>query len=186
MRKIEKSKYLNWIIVIIIVSFIFYLAKIYYYFYKDVKEVKDSILRYTFENGPLHLPIANNDYVSTWGAFGDFIGGTLNPFLTFISVCLILWTIRQNRKMLDNSSDALKSSIEMQDEVKKNAMIQILDNRVFSILDSLSNLEKEIKEHSDFNEFYRRIIENDINFKGQYNQIYFNKNRSLIYFVKKN
>lgn len=64
-------------------------------------------------------------------------------------------------------------------------MIQILDNRLFSTLDSLSNLEKEIKEHSDFNNFYKNIIESNINFKGKYNQIYFNKNKNLIYFVKK-
>lgn len=184
MRKIERSKYLNWIIVILIFGFTVFLAKIYYSFYKDVKEVKDSILRYNFENGPLSLPVANNDYVSIWGAFGDFIGGTLNPILSFFSVVLILWTINQNRKMLDNSSDALKSNMEMQDEVKKNTMLQILDNRVFSILDSLAELETRIKE-KDFDLFYNNIMKGDLNFEGQYNQIFFNKNKDVIYFLKK-
>lgn len=184
MKKSEKSKYLYWIVVIPIFSFIFYLGKIYYSFYKDVKEVKDSILRHTFENGPLNLPVANNDYVSTWGAFGDFIGGTLNPILSFFSVVLLLWTIKQNRKMLDNSSDALKSNMEMQNEVKKNTMLQILDNRVFSILDSLVELEIRIKE-KDFHLFYNNLMEDNLNFEGQYNQIYFNKNKDVIYFLKK-
>ncbi|USI86743.1 hypothetical protein LZ086_17690 [Acinetobacter johnsonii] len=73
----NKVKKLYWLTGALVLGFISYLGWIYYSFYMDVKEVKDSALRHTFENGPFSHPIASNDYVSTWGAFGDFIGGLL-------------------------------------------------------------------------------------------------------------
>ena len=167
---------------IILLGVLFYFSQLYYFFYQDVMKTENAILRHQI---PFSLPNAKENYVSTWGAFGDFVGGTLNPFLTCISICLILWTIRQNRKMLDNSSDALESSIAMQNEVKKNSMIQILDNRLFAILEDLSYLQSEIKEGDNFSNFYSRLIDEDIDFKDKYNKIFFKENEKIIYFIKK-
>jgi hypothetical protein len=35
-----------------------------------------------------------------WGAFGDFIGGTLNPFFGLLSVVLLALTLREQRRIL--------------------------------------------------------------------------------------
>ncbi|MRA04260.1 hypothetical protein F4T82_11045 [Acinetobacter lwoffii] len=173
MTESKKSKGLYWIIGILIFGFIFYLGGIYYSFYKDVKEVKDSILRHTFENGPLSHPIANNDYVATWGAFGDFIGGTLNPILTFFSICLILLTVYQNKKALDFNSEELalsrkaqQDSAKSQQLIQKTQNLQQFDSLFFSLLnqfkhqqDVLCSLNEESKSKVD--KIYRSIFVED-------------------------
>lgn len=46
----------------------------------------------------------------TWGQFGDFIGGVLNPLLAFLSFVLLLLTIRLQRKSLETSNEELRLS----------------------------------------------------------------------------
>ncbi|MBS7596893.1 hypothetical protein [Pseudomonas sp. RC2C2] len=38
-----------------------------------------------------------------WGEFGDFLGGTLNPFLGLVSVILLALTLREQRRILAES-----------------------------------------------------------------------------------
>jgi hypothetical protein len=38
-----------------------------------------------------------------WGTFGDFIGGTLNPILSFFGFIALLYTVRMQRKQLDDT-----------------------------------------------------------------------------------
>lgn len=38
-----------------------------------------------------------------WGTFGDFIGGTLNPILSFFGFMALLYTVRMQRKQLDDT-----------------------------------------------------------------------------------
>lgn len=58
----------------------------------------------------------NNQSISKdsgdWGTFGDFIGGTLNPTLAFLSFLALLQTIRIQSKELKKSSEALELSKE--------------------------------------------------------------------------
>lgn len=46
------------------------------------------------------------------GTLGDFVGGLLNPFLTFISIGFIAYTLLQNSDALKISSDELKLTRE--------------------------------------------------------------------------
>lgn len=161
MAQSQKNKMVYWIIGIPVFGFISYLGWIYYSFYKDVKEVKDSILRHTFENGPLSHPIASNDYVSTWGAYGDFIGGTLNPFLTFISIGLILYTVYQNKKALDFNSEELalsrkaqQDSAESQQLIQQTQSLQQFDSFFFSLLNQIKAYEESIDENQKIDDLY--------------------------------
>ncbi|WP_374419516.1 putative phage abortive infection protein [Chromobacterium sp.] len=47
-----------------------------------------------------------------WGTFGDFFGGTLNPILTFISIVILVKTIRLQIEEQDRSAEFQKSSEE--------------------------------------------------------------------------
>lgn len=45
-----------------------------------------------------------------WGALGDFFGGILNPFFTFLSIILFAYTLSQNRKALEQSAKSLQQN----------------------------------------------------------------------------
>jgi hypothetical protein len=38
-----------------------------------------------------------------WGTFGDFVGGTLNPILSFFGFMALLYTVKMQRKQLDDT-----------------------------------------------------------------------------------
>ena len=63
-----------------------------------------------------------------WGAFGDFIGGTLNPILSFLALLALLLTIALQNKQLKISAEELKISREelqkTREELKRTAEAQ--------------------------------------------------------------
>ncbi len=93
-----------------------------------------------------------------WGAFGDFIGGTLNPILSFLALIALLLTLilqsRQiemsaeelslsrdelslTRKELSRSADALNSQ-------DKNLVTQRFENTFFRLIEHLEICRKNI------------------------------------------
>ncbi|WP_396587752.1 hypothetical protein [Bermanella sp. R86510] len=54
---------------------------------------------------------------SYWGAFGDYLGGILNPIIAFASLILILKTLSQNEIVLMQSKQAL---IDSREEMKES------------------------------------------------------------------
>ncbi len=74
------------------------------------------------------------DQKSDWGTFGDFIGGTLNPLLSFLGFCALLYTIFIQRKQIDDD--------------KKDREKQQFESTFFSLLNvhnqTLANLGREI------------------------------------------
>jgi uncharacterized membrane protein len=76
-----------------------------------------------------------------WGTFGDFVGGTLNPILSFFALTALLLTIvLQNRELEATREEMSQSRIAAQDQVAhfKNESkkadvyktIQVLENRL--------------------------------------------------------
>lgn len=104
-----------------------------------------------------------------WGTFGDFIGGTLNPTLAFLSLLAILQTIRIQSKELAKSSEALElSKVELarsanaQEKQIESIKIQNFETTFFNLLN-----------------FHNKIVDN-FNFK-KYKFKYFNEK---IFFYK--
>jgi hypothetical protein len=148
-----------------------YLGWVYYLFYNDVRDTKDSIIRFTFENGPLKLPIASNDYVSIWGAFGDFVGGTLNPVVGFLSVILLFstWkvtkeTLETTKKELAQSTKAFSETAQAQREIQRTQSIQQFDTIFFSMISNLNNVYAELikksngENESELEKYYRKCF----------------------------
>ncbi len=50
------------------------------------------------------------DSVEAWGQTGDFFGGILNPTFTFFSFLLLIYTISQNKKVIELSNSQLHIS----------------------------------------------------------------------------
>jgi hypothetical protein len=63
-----------------------------------------------------------------WGQFGDFLGGTLNPILGFLSLVAIVMTLAVQSRQLDLSHEQLKlsrSELEAsREELRKSAEAQ--------------------------------------------------------------
>lgn len=89
-----------------------------------------------------------------WGQFGDFMGGVLNPILSFISICLL---IRSVTLQLD-SNKTLREEIKRQERIEDYKKFEM---RFFSLLEAQdSNFGKfrillEEEHHGE-------LIDNDI------------------------
>lgn len=97
------------------------------------------------------LPYVSNEYISNWGAFGDFIGGTLNPLLTFISIGLILFTVIQNKKSLDLNSEELALSRKAQQDsansqqlIQQTQNLQQFDSLFFNLLNQFKQQQSDL------------------------------------------
>lgn len=89
-----------------------------------------------------------------WGTFGDFVGGTLNPSLAFLSFLALLQTIKiQNKELkasreeLELTRDELARSADAQKEQSDSIKIQNFENTFFNMI----NLHNEIIRNINFN-----------------------------------
>ncbi|MBH2002675.1 MAG: hypothetical protein I8H98_10500 [Moraxellaceae bacterium] len=124
------------------------------------------------------LTFTENDYssrIGDWGTFGDFIGGTLNPILTFLSICLILYTVFQNKKSLDINSEELALSRKAQQDtanaqilIQQTQSLQQFDSFFFSLLNQIKNYESDMQKLESLDEIYESIFikTHDANFNS--------------------
>lgn len=79
-------------------------------------------------------PIATD--ASSWGAFGDYIGGVINPILGFFSFMALLITLDLQRKQLNKTEEQLELNREelklTREELKKTADAQIDSAKVMN------------------------------------------------------
>lgn len=65
---------------------------------------------------------------ATWGQFGDFVGGAVNPIIGFFTIWLLAVSLRQNHKALSQANTALaqaKAELELtRISIEQNAEIQ--------------------------------------------------------------
>lgn len=188
--KIVKRTFLAFIGLIIIDLVYRLFSNIYWKFYKEVSLAKDSQFEFAEGRG-LTLPYISNEYISNWGAFGDFIGGTLNPILTFISICLILYTVYQNKKSLDFNSEELalsrkaqQDSAKSQQLIQRTQNLQQFDSLFFSLLnqfkhqqDQLCSLDENGKSKVD--KIYRSIFVDDYELELDYKRHKLLQNQEL-------
>src|SRR5690554_5889349 len=71
---------------------------------------------------------------NTWGIFGDFIGGTLNPLLAFMGLIALLYTIIiQSSELKETRNELIKSSKAL-DEQSTSLKLQNFENTFFNLL----------------------------------------------------
>lgn len=85
------------------------------------------------------IPISKDS--GTWGTFGDFIGGTLNPIFAFLSFIALLYTIKlqsnelkASREELELTRDELARSADTQKEQSESIKLQNFENTFFNML----------------------------------------------------
>ena len=115
-----------------------------------------------------------------WGQFGDYIGGTLNPLLAFLSFSALLFTIFIQLKQLDfsdkqlqrtlddlnlsrtelsltrtelaRSADAQSGSKQVMEEQLLTQSLQQFDSTFFAMLRELNNLLLDLEKSAQGNE----------------------------------
>ena len=91
-----------------------------------------------------------------WGTFGDFIGGTLNPILSFLALIALLLTIvlqskemADTRKQLERAADAQTESKSLLDKQMETQRLQQFESTFFSLLNQLQGEYKNIEKNLD-------------------------------------
>ncbi|PTV59132.1 hypothetical protein [Pseudomonas putida] len=77
---------------------------------------------------------APSDSQESWGQFGDFVGGILNPLFSIIGLFALLHTIVLQSKELSKSTKELKASAKALKRQNKHNARQQFDNNFFQLL----------------------------------------------------
>lgn len=109
------------------------------------------VLGFYFSKFNVRLSSVNGD----WGTFGDFLGGTLNPIFSLMSLIALLYTIAlqtdemaQTREELSRTADAQKKAEEALNGQLNAQRKQIFETTFFSLLDQHNKtLEKLISKN---------------------------------------
>jgi hypothetical protein len=75
-----------------------------------------------------------SDDRAVWGQFGDYVGGSLNPFLTFLSLIAILFTIVLQAREIQLSTVELRNSSQALRAQSETLRIQQFENAFFQLL----------------------------------------------------
>ncbi len=100
-----------------------------------------------------HFNGSLSDKQEHWGAFGDFIGGTLNPILSFFALIALLLTIVLQSKELEGTKEELRRSAEAQENSEKSFKEQSkilsrqqFESTFFSLLEQHNKLIEKLNE----------------------------------------
>ncbi|MGP0173266.1 hypothetical protein ACSVIJ_15480 [Pseudomonas sp. NCHU5208] len=72
-----------------------------------------------------------------WGQFGDFVGGTLNPILGFVSVLVLVATLGLQRKELSEARETARENNNILAEQLKVMHAQSLESTFFKMVDEI-------------------------------------------------
>lgn len=108
----------------------------------------------------LHIHTPNDKESFTYsksdlGTFGDLIGGVLNPLLTFITIGLLLWSIRiQGKELSAATEQSEKAAIALQqtqkiheETMRKAERDQIYNNTKEKFENSINEFKVKISDH---------------------------------------
>lgn len=84
----------------------------------------------------------------TWGQFGDFVGGVLNPIIGFLAFWLLLVTLILQNKELQNSSRELAKSAKALILQNDALALQNFENTFFQMLHRITDIVSQTKFHS--------------------------------------
>lgn len=87
----------------------------------------------------------------TWGAFGDFLGGLLNPL---VAACALYWLTMSVRLQKTELSDTRKALVASQVAQEKQARIALLSARIESINIRLSVVSGELNYRREKRHLY--------------------------------
>jgi len=92
---------------------------------------------------------------SEWGAFGDFIGGILNPMIAAFALFWLITSVNLQIKELRKTNEALEKTVQTAEKQQNQSSIQNFESLFFQLLktknDSLDDIEYK-KQNYDSNQ----------------------------------
>tara|TARA_R110002072_G_scaffold31735_15_gene97655 strand:+ start:3759 stop:4592 length:834 start_codon:yes stop_codon:yes gene_type:complete len=85
----------------------------------------------------------------TWGQFGDYIGGALNPIFGFLALLGLLLTISLQSRELSNSTRELKNSADALNQQNIGIAKQTFETAFFNLLQFQNDILKDIDIRAD-------------------------------------
>ena len=98
------------------------------------------------------FPIANDS--ATWGTFGDYLGGTLNPIISFLALIGLLYTIHQQAQEMQATRDELERTAEQQSRQSEIFNLQQFESTFFSLLEQHNKVVERIEVESIYEELH--------------------------------
>ncbi len=96
-----------------------------------------------------------SDDPAIWGTFGDYLGGTLNPIISFLAFIGLLYTIRQQAQEMKATRDELERTAEQQSRQSEIFNLQQFESTFFSLLEQhnkiIETLVKNVDEINKYN-----------------------------------
>ena len=124
----NKRNYLLWALAIFaLIAFLIVLG-FYIFHFKTLFIIKDS---------------------ATWGTFGDYVGGTLNPIISFLALIGLLYTIHQQAQEMEATRNELKQSAEQQSRQSEIFNLQQFESTFFSLLEQHNNILEKITNNNN-------------------------------------
>ena len=80
---------------------------------------------------------------AVWGQFGDFVGGVINPFLTFLSLIALLMTVKLQADQLSAAREELEEARQAQRDASAAVSDQIAQTRVLAAAQLRTALAQE-------------------------------------------
>jgi hypothetical protein len=91
------------------------------------------------------VSIYNYQTAQYWGQLGDFIGGILNPLLSFVALMAVLYSVRMQRKELGLARADARENYRIQIQQRQNFERQNFESVFFRLLDIHTRLTNELK-----------------------------------------
>lgn len=106
-----------------------------------------------------NLSVTNDS--ATWGTFGDYLGGTLNPIFSFLALIGLLYTIHQQAQEMQATREELKQAAEQQrQQVEQQSRqseifnLQQFESTFFSLLEQHNKVVERIEVESIYEELH--------------------------------
>lgn len=104
------------------------------------------------------IAIANYQSAAYWGQIGDFIGGLLNPLLSFVALMAVLYSVNMQRRELKLARGDARENYRIQIQQRQNFERQNFESVFFRLLDIHARLVAELKLVKD-KQFYEDAYE---------------------------
>lgn len=99
-----------------------------------------------------NLSVTNDS--ATWGTFGDYLGGTLNPIISFLALIGLLYTIHQQAQEMQATREELKQAAEQQHRQADIFNLQQFESTFFSLLEQHNKVVERIEVESIYKELH--------------------------------
>ena len=129
-ENIPQTKKLICILLVFALLAFFFVLGVYIYYFNALSIIKDT---------------------ATWGTFGDYFGGTLNPIISLLALIGLLYTIHQQaqemkatREELKQASEQQRKQVEQQSRQSEIFNLQQFESTFFSLLEQHNNILEKI------------------------------------------